>query len=184
MSPGTSTTPNLVELIERADERGLAAAALACLDRCLPLLDPEADDRLRPLWAAVAGGGADWADRLAGVRAAVGAGAAPADAEEAAPGVWAREPLKEWAGTCSRTALELHRRLCPAPAPEDAGAPDRDGADGRDAGPLAGGEMRRQAEVLEALADGAAAGLRRAVDLSAEGRRITRAVLSRRARTA
>ncbi|URM89928.1 hypothetical protein LUW75_07950 [Streptomyces sp. MRC013] len=189
----TSTTPSLVELIERADERGLAAAALACLDRCLPLLDPEGADRLRPLWSAVARGGAGWADRLAEARAAVdGARAVPAGAEEAAlvrrmldaaPGAWAREPLRKWADACSLAALELHHRLCAAPSSGLAGVLDRRGAGGpEDVGPLADGELRRQAEVLEALADGAAGGLRRALDLSAEGRRITRAVLSRRAR--
>ncbi|MCQ0024021.1 hypothetical protein M4914_14375 [Streptomyces somaliensis DSM 40738] len=191
----TSTTSSLVELIERADERGLAGAALACLDRCLPLLDPEAADRLRPLWQGVARAGADWADRLAETRAAVDAARpAPADAEEtalvrrmldAAPGAWARGPLREWAETCSLAALELHHRLCAAPSPGLAEVLDRRGADGAEGvGPLADGELRRQAEVLEALADGSAGGLRRALDLSAEGRRITQAVLSRRARTA
>ncbi len=57
----------LVELIGRADERSLAASAVACLDRCLPLLEYvegaeriglDTDEALRPLWAAVEGGDA------------------------------------------------------------------------------------------------------------------------------
>ncbi|MFJ8694427.1 hypothetical protein [Streptomyces roseolilacinus] len=195
MSTSTSTTPSLVELIARAEERGLAAAALACLDRCLPLLAPEATDQLRPLWLGVARGGAGWTDRLAEARAAVEAArAAPADAEEAAlvrrmldaaPGAWAREPLREWADTCSLAALELHHRLCAAPSPGLAEVLDRCRRGGpQSVGPLADGELRRQTRVLEILADGAAGGLRRALDLSAEGRRVLQAVLSRRARTA
>ncbi|CAL9520340.1 hypothetical protein [Streptomyces sp. NPDC095602] len=193
MSPSTSTTPSLVELIARADERGLAAAALACLDRCLPLLDPQAADQLRPLWLGVARAGDGWPDRLAEARAAVEAGAAPADAEEAAlvrrmldtaPGAWAREPLREWADVCSLAALELHHRLCAAPSPGLAEVLERCRT-GRSegVGPLADGELRRQVRVLEVLADGAAGGLRRALDLSAEGRRVLQAVLSRRSRT-
>ena len=44
---------SLVELIGQADERGLAASGLACLDRCVPLLGGD-DEVLRPLWAALA----------------------------------------------------------------------------------------------------------------------------------
>lgn len=51
---------SLVELIARADERALAASAVACVDRCLPLLEGveglglDADESvLRPLWVAV-----------------------------------------------------------------------------------------------------------------------------------
>ncbi|CAL9510782.1 hypothetical protein [Streptomyces sp. enrichment culture] len=202
MSPSTSTTPSLVELIARADERGLAAAALACLDRCLPLLVPEATDELRPLWLGVARVGDDWPDRLAEARAAVDAGTAageaggtaPGDAQEAAlvrrmldaaPDTWAREPLREWADICSLAALELHHRLCAAPSPGLAEVLDRcRTGEPEGVGPLADGELRRQVRVLEVLADGAAGGLRRALDLSAEGRRVLQAVRSRRARTA
>ncbi|MDX2784412.1 hypothetical protein PV379_44960, partial [Streptomyces caniscabiei] len=41
---------SLVELMAQADERGLAAGGLACLDRCVPLLGGD-DEVLRPLWA-------------------------------------------------------------------------------------------------------------------------------------
>ncbi|AOT60651.1 MULTISPECIES: hypothetical protein [Streptomyces] len=194
MSPTTSTTPNLVELIARADERGLAAAALACLDRCLPLLAPEATDQLRPLWLGVARAGDGWPDRLAEARSAVAAVAAPVDTEEAAlvrrmldgaPGTWASGPLREWADTCSLAALELHHRLCAAPSPGLAEVLERCRTGGPEGvGPLADGELRRQVRVLEVLADGAAGGLRRALDLAAEGRRVVQAVRSRRARTA
>ncbi|WP_175407148.1 hypothetical protein [Streptomyces sp. TRM64462] len=192
MSPSTSTTPSLAELIARADDRGLAASALACLDRCLPLLDPDAGEQLRPLWLGVARGGADWADRLTEARAAVGDPAA--DGEEAAlvrrmldaaPAEWAAAPLRTWADTCSLAALEAHHRLCAAPSPDLAEVLDRCRTGEPDGvGPLAAGELRRQVRVLEILADGAAYGLRRALDLSAEGRRVLQAVVSRRARTA
>ncbi|GAA4903816.1 hypothetical protein ACFPM3_29270 [Streptomyces coeruleoprunus] len=192
MSP--STTPSLVELMERADERGLAASALACLDRCLPLLAPEAAEPLRPLWVGVARGGQDWAGRLEEARAAAEAGAsAPADDESAAlvrkmlgaaPAEWAAGPLRDWADVCSLAALEIHHRLCAAPSPDLAEVLDRcRRGEPEGVGPLAAGELRRQVRVLEILADGATLGLRRALDLSAEGSRILQAVVSRRART-
>lgn len=200
MSPSTTpststTTPSLVERIEQADERGLAASALACLDRCLPLLDPEATDQLRPLWLGVARGGADWQDRLAEAKAAVASASAtaPSDDEAAlvrkmldtAPAEWTRAPLREWADTCSLAALELHHHLCAAPSPDLAEVLDRcRTGDTEGVGPLASGELRRQVRVLEILADGATHGLRRALDLSAEGRRVLQAVVSRRARAA
>ncbi|MEU4101279.1 hypothetical protein AB0F16_11895, partial [Streptomyces tanashiensis] len=57
---------SLLELIDGADARGLAAAGLACLDRCLPLLAPEGAEALRPVWAAVArGDGAAWGEAVA-----------------------------------------------------------------------------------------------------------------------
>jgi hypothetical protein len=43
-------------------------------------------------------------------------------------------------------------------------------------------ELRRQVAVLELVAGHGAGGLRRALDLSTEGRRVLRAVVSRRAR--
>ncbi|AWK11064.1 hypothetical protein DDQ41_21540 [Streptomyces spongiicola] len=167
----------LVQLIAEADGRSLAASGLACLDRCRPLLDEE-PDVLRPLWAGIAEGEESWAGRLAAVRTALEA--APADEASsedwapvrkmiaAAPSEWAAGPLGEWAAACSGLALELHRELDPVRGPR---------------GPLAAGEERRQVQILELLAanpDGAA--LRRALDLSTEGRRVLRAALSRRAR--
>ncbi|MCH0539367.1 hypothetical protein I3F58_07290 [Streptomyces sp. MUM 203J] len=186
-------TPHLVDLLAQADDRGLAASALACLDRCLPLLVPEAGDQLRPLWVGVARGGAEWPQRLAEARDAVGPAAGDGPEArlvkamlDAAPAQWAAPGLRTWADACSLAALEVHHRL-------GSGAQDTDPAgllercrtgepDG--AGPLAAGELRRQARVLEVLADGATHGLRRALDLSAEGRRVLQAVVSRRARTA
>ncbi|WP_455352561.1 hypothetical protein [Streptomyces sp. SYSU K217416] len=185
---------SLVELIARADERGLAASGLACLDRCLPLFVEEAGV-LRPLWAGVAVGEEDWAERLTAARDALEGSAATGESAAlvrqmlgAAPSEWAEAPLREWADACSVVALEIHHRLDAGdPGDEDADAErltscregDTDGA-----GPLVAGELRRQTEILEILADPSAggAGLRRALDLSTEGQRVLRAVVSRRAR--
>ncbi len=54
-------------------------------------------------------------------------------------------------------------------------------------GPLVAGELERQIRILEILAEttgtaGSGAGVRKALDLSTEGRRVLRAVMSRRAR--
>ncbi|MFG3504517.1 hypothetical protein ACGF5F_03280 [Streptomyces sp. NPDC047821] len=162
------------ELIARAGERGLAASALACLDRCLPLLGPAPDDLLRPLWQSVAEGGAGWADRLGEVRGAQAEGGDDGFAVRvrtmlgAAPSGWDGAALRAWAEACSVTALELHGLL--------------------GGGPLLDGEERRQVQILEFLAgtesDGPAAGLRPVLEVSAEGRRVLRAVVSRRERGA
>ncbi|MEE1756175.1 hypothetical protein [Streptomyces sp. SP18CS02] len=211
---------SLVELITQADERGLAASAVACLDRCLPLLDPAPAETLRPLWGAVAEGGAHWAGRLAEAGASLdgaaptagrtpeggapagaagtgpaqgtGADAAPgADAPSAgeaglvrealgaAPADWAEGPLREWADACSRMALELHHRLEAAPS----GSPAACRTGGTETlGPLVSGELRRQTLALEILAEGSPDAVRRVLDLSAEGQRVLRAVVSRRTR--
>ncbi|GAA2784733.1 hypothetical protein [Streptomyces showdoensis] len=171
----SATSTSLLELIDRADERGLAAAGLACLDRCLPLLAPEGAEVLRPVWAAVArGDGGVWGEAVGKARAELdGAGGG---ADEAAglvrgmldglPAEWAEGPLREWAGRCSVIALAVHRLH-----------------DANDDGPLQAGELRRQQAVLESAAHGPT-GLRRARELSTEGGRVLRAVVSRRARTA
>ncbi|MGW1207922.1 hypothetical protein [Streptomyces cyaneofuscatus] len=189
---------SLLELIERADERALAASAVACLDRCLPLLaGPEGPEPLRPLWASCEDG-REWAIRLAAVRTAMDdeavsdgpaarvramLGAAPSDFDPA--------PLREWADACSLVALEIHGRF-DAPdgeVPQDAAtllkAARGGAADG--VGPLVAGELERQVRILEILAEtsgtaGSGAGVRKALDLSVEGRRVLRAVMSRRAR--
>ncbi|KAB2588561.1 hypothetical protein [Streptomyces arboris] len=189
---------SLLELIERADERALAASAVACLDRCLPLLaGPDGPEPLRPLWASCEDG-REWAIRLAAVRTAMDdeavsdgpaarvramLGAAPSDFDPA--------PLREWADACSLVALEIHGRF-DAPdgeVPQDAAdllkAARGGGADG--VGPLVAGELERQVRILEILAEtagtaGSGAGVRKALDLSVEGRRVLRAVMSRRAR--
>ncbi|MFF8842538.1 hypothetical protein ACF08N_07355 [Streptomyces sp. NPDC015127] len=167
------TSKSLKELIAAADERALAASGLACLDRCLPMLVDEMDV-LRPLWSGIAAGEDGWAERLATARAAldsVRADEAAAPVRRmigAAPSEWVTGPLAEWATACSALALEVHRDLDPS---------------GGDEGPLVAGEQRRQIQILEILlATEGGAGLRRAMDLVTEGRRVLRAALSRRAR--
>ncbi|WP_128379071.1 hypothetical protein [Streptomyces cavernae] len=182
---------SLVELIAQADERSLAVSGLACLDRCVPLLGGD-DEVLRPLWTCLSEG-VGWAERLAKVRAELGCaedddaardddeavvlarrmlGAAPEDRSAAA--------LRAWADACSVAALQIHRLLDTAADGETDVAARREG---RTAGmsPLVAAELRRQVKVLELLATDSG-GLRRALDVSVEGRRVLRAVVSRRAR--
>ncbi|MFI2412480.1 hypothetical protein [Streptomyces sp. NPDC018947] len=186
---------SLVELIARADDRGLAASGLACLDRCLPLLDGD-DEVLRPLWAALAGTGPAgdghaWAQALGRARDGLAGPGATGEDEAvllarrmlaAAPADRTGAELRAWADACSVASLRIHRILDPA---LPGSAPSRAGtAPARDASPLAAGELRRQIAVLELLAGHGVAGLRGAVDVSTEGRRVLRAVVSRRARGA
>ncbi|WP_381554026.1 hypothetical protein [Streptomyces eurythermus] len=173
---------SLVELIARADERGLAAGGLACLDRCLPLLGGD-DEALRPLWASLADG-SGWAGDLARARDLLGAGRPPGDEAallvhrmlESAPAERTADALRPWADACSAASLRVHRLLDPA-----AGA-GPDAGDTAGPSPLVAAELRRQALVLELLADHGAQGLRRALEVTVEGRRVLRAVVSRRAR--
>lgn len=197
---------SLLELIGSADERALAASAVACLDRCLPLLTgPDGPEPMRPLWASCENG-RDWAIRLTAVRAelddaAAREGEVEADGDgpaaqvramlEAAPTDFAPAPLREWADACSSVALEIHGRFDAPDGHAPQGAADlleaarAGGAEG--VGPLAAGELERQIRILEILAEttgtaGSGAGVRKALDLSTEGRRVLRAVMSRRAR--
>ncbi|MCX2927173.1 hypothetical protein [Streptomyces sp. NEAU-W12] len=185
---------SLVELIAQADERALAASGLACLDRCVPLLGGD-DETLRPLWGSLAedASAEDWAERLEQTRgklaAADGADAAAALAYRmltTAPAGNFAAALREWAHACSVSALRIHRIL-------DGGAPDEHVADaieaargGRTEGlplsPLGAAELRRQIAVLEVLTGHGPAGLRRALEVSTEGRRVLVAALSRRNR--
>ncbi|MFD3515343.1 hypothetical protein [Streptomyces sp. NPDC058657] len=205
------TLGELTERMDRADERGLAVSALACLDRCLPLLEyvggsrpagaggsagadgaawsggsggadglPRADGlsgvdteaALRPLWEAAEGGEA-WLGRLreaaAGVVTAVGeTDFGPAGALRRAadvPQVYEAGELRRWARECSAAALAVHRHL--------------DG--GREDGPLATGELRRQERLL-GLLTGEGDGLRAVLVQSDEGKRVLRAAAARRAR--
>ncbi|MGF0170664.1 hypothetical protein ACQF36_09060 [Streptomyces sp. Marseille-Q5077] len=202
---------SLVELIAQADERGLAASGLACLDRCVPLLGGD-DEVLRPLWANLADGGdsAAWGELLEQVRAKLGVADVMDDADvedeaallarrmlAAAPAVRSAAEARIWADACSVAALQIHRLL--DPAEDDASSADAlpealssaraqgpsASAEGRTQGmsPLVAAELRRQIGVLEILAGHGASGLRRALEVSTEGRRVLRAVVSRRART-
>ena len=190
---------SLVELIGQADERGLAVGGLACLDRCVPLLDGD-DEILRPLWAALADDAAagEWGERLEQVRGKLGgdtefgAGDRDGSGEDeavslarrmlaAAPAERSAAEMRMWADACSVAALRIHRLLDPL----------KDGADsvevrreGRTEGmsPLVAAELRRQITVLELLAGHGPAGLRPALAATTEGRRVLRAVVSRRSR--
>ncbi|GCB46538.1 hypothetical protein [Streptomyces sp. NL15-2K] len=190
---------SLVELIAQADERGLAASGLACLDRCLPLLGAD-DEALRPLWTDLADGGdGDWDELLEQVRGKLGyAGTfdlgpqAPVTDEaallarrmlDAAPAKRSPAEVRVWADACSVAALRIHRLL--EGASDEAGESLADARrEGRTEGmsPLVAAELRRQVTVLELLAGHGAAGLRPALEVSTEGRRILRAVVSRRTR--
>ncbi|MFE9772563.1 hypothetical protein ACFYOV_12955 [Streptomyces sp. NPDC005931] len=180
---------SLVELIAQADERGLAVSGLACLDRCVPLLGGD-DEVLRPLWGSLAEGAAagDWAERLEQVRGKLDTAAGGDEAVALALGMLAAAPaersadgLRVWADACSVAALRIHLLL-------DGAAEDAEAVDARREGrtegmsPLVAAELRRQATVLEVLAGHGPAGLRRALEVSTEGRRVLRAALSRRTR--
>ncbi|QNP70618.1 hypothetical protein IAG44_15010 [Streptomyces roseirectus] len=183
---------NLVEMLAGADELGLAASGLACLDRCVSLLGGD-DEVLRPLWGNLASGGdaGEWASLLQQTAAKLDTvpetGAAPESGEaallarsmlDAAPADRIGEAVRDWADTCSRAALRIHLTLDPAHHP---GEIPRDGrTDGLP--PLVIAELRRQATVLEVIATHGPTGLRRALDVSTEGRRVLRAVVSRRGR--
>ncbi|MET7357376.1 hypothetical protein ABZS76_02900 [Streptomyces sp. NPDC005562] len=203
---------SLVELIAQADERGLAASGLACLDRCVPVLGGD-DDLLRPLWTRLAECG-DWGGPLAEARAALdggpgerarrgavqdgaqggaaSGGAASGEAAalarrmlEAVPTAYAGPEVREWADACSVAALQVHRLLDTAPPGGGRSVTAR--REGRTDGmtPLVAAELRRQVRILELLGNkgaGPAGGLRQALDVSMEGRRVLRAVVSRRAR--
>ncbi|MET7730937.1 hypothetical protein ABZT02_06175 [Streptomyces sp. NPDC005402] len=200
---------SLVELIGQADERGLAASGLACLDRCVPLLGGD-DEVLRPLWAGLAddAGAEEWGERLEQVRGKLGGDAefGAADGEPgragtgdfsgsgedeavllarrmlaAAPVEPSDSALRVWADACSVAALQIHRLLDPL---KDAGDSVDARREGRTEGmsPLVAAELRRQITVLELLAGHGPAGLRPALEVSTEGRRVLRAVVSRRSR--
>ncbi|WP_405587845.1 hypothetical protein [Streptomyces sp. NBC_01092] len=196
---------SLVELIAQADERGLAASGLACLDRCVPLLGGD-DEALRPLWANLASGGdpAVWGELLDQVRGKLGVADIVDDEDiedeaallarrmlAAAPAVRSAAEARIWADACSVASLQIHRLLDPAEGDTD--APGESLASVREGGapvavrpvgmsPLVAAELRRQVSVLELLAGHGAGGLRQALEVSTEGRRVLRAVVSRRAR--
>ncbi|MEU1313755.1 hypothetical protein [Streptomyces tibetensis] len=180
---------SLVELIAQADERGLAASGLACLDRCVPLLGGD-DEVLRPVWASLSDGAAaeEWGERLEQARGKLDAAGAGDEAAalahrmlEAAPAERSAAAVRVWADGCSVASLQIHRLL--DTAVDEASSVDSR-REGRTEGmsPLVAAELRRQITVLEVLAGHGPAGLRRALELSVEGRRVLRAVVSRRSR--
>ena len=191
---------SLVELIAQADERGLAASGLACLDRCVPLLGGDDDEVLRPLWASLAEGAhpSDWGAYVEQARVKLGAPEPPkaprgeASAEDeaavlahrmlgAAPVERSPTNLREWAVACSVAALLVHRLL---DAADDGVSTVKARREGRTQGmsPLVAAELRRQVAILEVLSGRGAGSVRRALELSSQGRRVLRAVVSRRAR--
>lgn len=186
---------SLVDLIARADERGLAASGLACLDRCVPLLGGD-DEILRPLWGNLtdASDAADWGGLLEQIRGKLDTAGdrveEDGDGDEAvllarrmlaaAPAERTAAQLRDWADACSVASLRIHRLLDPAEDP--ASLDSRRAGSTEDMPPLAAAELRRQVTVLEVLAGHGAGGLRRALEVSVEGRRVLRAVVSRRAR--
>ncbi|MFJ8785613.1 hypothetical protein [Streptomyces sp. NPDC102476] len=89
--------------------------------------------------------------------------------------------LRVWADACSVAALRIHRLLDPL---KDAGDSVEARREGRTEGmsPLVAAELRRQITVLELLSGHGPAGLRPALEVSTEGRRVLRAVVSRRSR--
>ncbi|WP_416974551.1 hypothetical protein [Streptomyces sp. 4F14] len=178
---------NLAELLAGADELTLAASGLACLDRCVSLLGGD-DEALRPLWGNLAPGGdpADWPALLQQIQSKLDG---CADSEDDAvlltramldgtPPDRTADTLRDWADTCSLAALRIHLLLDPTGTDTDIPR------DGRTEGlpPLVVAELRRQVTVLEVVTAHGGAGLRRAVDVSTEGRRVLRAVVSRRGR--
>ncbi|MEV8537575.1 hypothetical protein [Streptomyces sp. NPDC051572] len=188
---------SLVELIAQADERALAAGGLACLDRCVPLLGGD-DEVLRPLWTSLADPavGETWGESLEQARAKLPALFEEPGEDQAvrlartmlatAPAVPAGTEVREWADACSVASLRIHRLLeVMAPAGDADGADDIDSRrEGRTEGvsPLVAAELRRQVAVLELLAGTGSGGLRQVLAVSTEGRRVLRAVVSRRAR--
>lgn len=191
---------SLMELIAQADERGLVASGLACLDRCVPLLGGDDDDVLRPLWTSLVDG-EEWGERVAKARADLGepgdadsdvgsaSGASPDDQAAflvrrmlaTVPVESSVDALRAWADACSAAALRIHELLDIAADGTSSVAARREGrTDGMS--PLVAAELRRQIAILELLAERGAGGLRLVLGQSTEGRRVLRAVVSRRAR--
>ncbi len=100
---------------------------------------------------------------------------------EAAPAEPSAADVRVWADACSVASLQIHRLLDTA---EDEASSVDSRREGRTDGmsPLVAAELRRQITVLEVLAGHGPAGLRRALEVSVEGRRVLRAVVSRRSR--
>lgn len=180
-------SPSLVELLGRADERSLAAAGTACLERCFPASSTA--DLLRPAWLALGRDPEAW---LFSVRSAcaqlldfpgddeeVAALALPA--ADSAPATYTLLDLRSWAERSAVAALGIHQLL------DGTDADVKRYLDGDTDGikPLTAGELRRQTGILDVLAQtdpSGGEGMRQALHRSNEGLRVLRAVLSRRAR--
>lgn len=190
---------SLVELIALADERGLAASGLACLDRCVPLLGGDDDDVLRPLWTSLVDGEA-WGERVEKARADLGEpGDSDADVGStsgASPDDQAAFLVRRMLATVPLDSSSMSSGRGPMPVPWrpcgyellDIAADGTSSVEARREGrtdgmsPLVAAELRRQIAILELLADRGAGGLRLVLGQSTEGRRVLRAVVSRRAR--
>ncbi|MER6923935.1 hypothetical protein ABT314_34105, partial [Streptomyces spiralis] len=98
----------------------------------------------------------------------------------AAPAGRTAGEVRLWADACSVASLQIHRLLDPAEDPASVDSRREGRTDGMS--PLVAAELRRQITVLELLAGRGPAGLRQALEVSTEGRRVLRAVVSRRAR--
>jgi hypothetical protein len=99
----------------------------------------------------------------------------------AAPAEPSAGELRSWADACSVAALQIHRLLDAADDGASCVSARREGR--TDAmSPLVAAELRRQVTILELLAGNGAGGLRQALGVSTQGRRVLRAVVSRRAR--
>lgn len=144
-------------------------------------------------------GGPDWGECVEQVRAKLYVPSTPgADASAegeavalahrmlgAAPVERTARNLREWADACSVAALQIHRLLDATAGAGSEGASSvtahREGRT-QDMSPLVAAELRRQVAILELLSAHGPAALRQALELSTEGRRVLRAVVSRRAR--
>ncbi|MGH1552050.1 hypothetical protein ACRAWF_07525 [Streptomyces sp. L7] len=160
----------------------------------LPLLGG-GDEVLRPLWAGPArtarrrrSGASGWRRRAVNSPALfeepgedLAAPLRPADARHR-PGRTGRPAACEWADAWLRSLAadppvpRPRRRRDPRSTPVEPGR-----TDGR-VSPLVAAELRRQITVLELLSGPAPGGLRQVLAVSTEGRRVLRAVVSRRAR--
>jgi hypothetical protein len=103
---------------------------------------------------------------------------------DAVPDERSGDALRAWAEICSVSALRIHQLLDPLDAGGDDSVADCRAGRTEGASHLVAAELRRQVVVLELLAQHGAAGMRQALGAATEGRRVLRAVVSRRARGA
>lgn len=99
------------------------------------------------------------------------------------PAGYRADALRAWADECSTVLLGIHQLLDGASAVDEARVAAYRTGDTEGIGPLTLGEQRRQTSLLEMLSDESGSGLRGALALSNEGKRVLRAAVSRRSRT-